>query len=94
MISVIVLVYNDQEYVKTAVLSILNQTYKDFELIIINDHSTDKSLEIVKEFKDKRIKVYSNTKNLGISESRNRGIKMSNGEHIFFTDSDCIADKN
>jgi GT2 family glycosyltransferase len=80
--------------VKKAVLSILNQTYKDFELIIINDHSTDKSLEIVKEFRDKRIKCYSNSKNLGISESRNKGIKMSNGEYIFFTDSDCVADKN
>jgi len=94
MISIILPLYNDEKYVTNAISSLLKQTYKDFELIIINDDSTDNSLNAVKEFQDARIKVYSHKKNLGVSICRNKGIDLSKGKYIFFTDSDCIADKN
>jgi glycosyltransferase involved in cell wall biosynthesis len=87
-------VYNDEKYIADAVNSVLNQSYKDFEFIIIDDHSTDTAPSILSGFKDKRLKVYRNQKNLGISKSRNRALKLVKGKYIFFTDSDCIADKN
>ena len=94
MITIVMPLYNDEKYVKDAVSAILNQTHKNFELLIIDDGSTDKSLEIVKSFRDKRIKIYKNDKNVGVAGIRNKGIKLAKGKYIFFTDSDCISDKN
>ena len=90
-ISVIMPVYNAEKYVAEAIKSILNQTYDDFELIIINDASQDKSLEIIKSFDDSRIKLLNNKTNLGCTISLNKGIKIAKGEYIARMDSDDIS---
>ena len=86
-------VYNSKKFLDESIKSILNQTFKDFEFIIINDCSTDKSLEIIKEYqnKDKRIKVINNKKNIGGPPSRNKGIKEAKGKYIAIMDSDDIS---
>jgi len=87
LISVIIPLYNKESWVERAIQSVLNQTYKNFELLIVNDGSTDGSLEKVKKFKDKRIRVFSK-KNEGLSITRNFGIKYSKGDYIAFLDAD------
>lgn len=88
-ISIIVPVYNIENYLKNCIDSILNQTFKDFELILVNDGSTDGSLDICEDYKsiDNRIKIV-NKKNGGISSARNAGLDVSIGEYIGFIDSD------
>lgn len=92
-VSVIMAVYNGEKYLKECIDSILNQTFSDFEFIIINDGSTDKTEEIVKNAmkKDKRIKLISNKENRGRAVARNQGLKIANGEYIAVIDSDDIA---
>lgn len=89
MISIILNVYNGEKYLTTCVTSILAQTYANFELLIINDGSTDNTSIIAKSFqaKDKRIIVY-NTENKGLSGSRHFGLGKVNGEYIIFIDCD------
>lgn len=91
-ISVIMSVYNGEKFLKESVLSILNQTYADFEFIIINDGSTDLSLEILRGFeeKDKRIRLISR-ENKGLTPSLNEGMKLAQGEYIARMDSDDIS---
>lgn len=95
LISIVVPVYNTEAYLKKCLDSIINQTYKNLEIILINDGSDDDSLEICREYekKDKRIKVY-NQKNKGVSYTRNKGIKLSSGKYIGFVDSDDIISLN
>jgi lipopolysaccharide biosynthesis glycosyltransferase len=92
-ISVLMPCYNRSSFLKKAINSILNQTYKDFEFIIIDDCSTDKTPEIVKKFanKDARIIFLQNEKNMKIVYSLNRGLKISKGEYIARMDSDDIS---
>lgn len=89
LISVIVPVYNVEEYLPKCLDSIINQTYKNIEIIIVNDGSTDKSGIICDEYanKDIRIKVI-HKENGGLSDARNRGIDIANGDYIGFVDSD------
>ena len=89
LVSVIIPVYNREDYIGEAIESVLNQTYKNFELIIVNDGSTDNTENIVKGYaeKDKRIK-YFYQENQGAYSARNKGIEESNGEFISFLDSD------
>lgn len=94
MISVLMIVYNDEQYIREAIQGVLNQSYKNFEFIIIDDCSTDKSYDIAKSFKDKRIRLFRNKKNMGITYNREKSIFLSRYEYLFFTDSDCIADKD
>ncbi|URZ00946.1 glycosyltransferase family 2 protein [Clostridium felsineum] len=93
-ISVVMPVYNDEKYVGEAIESILNQTYRNFEFIIINDGSTDNSLNIIRSYaeKDDRIIVVSR-KNRGLVFSLNEGIGLSRGKYIARMDSDDISDK-
>lgn len=87
-ISVIVPVYNVEKYLKQCLDSIVNQTYKNLEIIIVNDGTKDNSMKIVEEYlQDKRIKVI-NKENGGLSSARNIGIKESTGDYISFVDSD------
>lgn len=88
-ISVIVPVYNTENYLRECLDSILNQTFEDIEIICINDGSTDSSLDILKEYEksDKRISVVCQP-NSGLSITRNNGIKLAKGEYIYFIDSD------
>ena len=83
-------VYNTEMYLETAILSVLMQTNGDFELICIDDCSTDSSLDILKKFStlDSRIKLLINDTNRGLSYNRNRGIEIAKGDYIFFLDSD------
>lgn len=89
LVSIIVPVYNVEQYLIRCVDSILNQSYKNIEIILVNDGSTDQSLEVCKvlEKKDSRIKVI-NQQNLGLSEARNAGLKYATGDYIGFVDSD------
>ena len=93
-ISIIMPVYNTEQYVKTAIQSVLNQTYTDWELILVNDASTDNSLEILKEFQrlDKRIQVIDIPQNSGASHARNIGMKLAKGDYLSFLDSDDFWD--
>ena len=92
--SVIIPVFNGEATIEEKIDSILNQTFKDIEIIIINDGSTDATLETIKKISDSRIKVFSYP-NAGLSASRNRGISQAKGEYISFTDADDLwtADK-
>ncbi len=94
-VSIIVPVYNTEKYLEEAVESLLNQKYKDIEIILINDGSTDKSLDVCKELKniDKRI-ILIDQDNQGVSIARNKGIESATGKYIMFFDSDDILNKN
>jgi len=89
LISVIIPVYNGARTIRETIESVLNQTFSDFELIIINDGSTDSTLEVVESIQDSRIKVFSYT-NAGQPASRNRGIAKAVGEYISFIDADDL----
>lgn len=90
-VSVIMPLFNANKYIYKTIHSILNQTYPDFELIIIDDKSLDNSVDIVNSIKDKRIKLYMNEKNMGIAYTRNRALDLCNGEYIAIMDDDDIA---
>ncbi len=91
-ISVVMAVYNREEYVSRAIESILNQTYKDFEFILVDDGSTDGSSDIIKHYayKDKRIK-YIRQDNSGLAHARNAGANYAQGKYIAFMDDDDIS---
>ena len=92
LISVIMPVYNTPcEYLVEAVQSILNQTYKNFELIIIDDGSDTKTKAVLKSFNDRRIVILTNEKNMGLVYTRNRGLEVAMGEYIACMDSDDIS---
>lgn len=86
-ISVILPVFNGEKYIRKAIESVLNQTFTNFELIIVNDGSTDDSLNIINEFRDNRIK-FINQVNQGPGASRNKALKIASGVYIMFLDSD------
>jgi glycosyltransferase involved in cell wall biosynthesis len=90
-VSVLMCVYNSQKDIKEAIDSILNQTFKDFEFIIVNDCSTDNSASIIKGYTDNRIKLLTNETNLGLAASLNVGLKEALGEYIVRMDSDDIS---
>ena len=88
MISVIVPIYNKEQYLKRCIISLINQTYNDLEILLINDGSTDNSLEICKSFLyDNRIRII-NKNNEGVSSARNCGLQCANGNKIMFVDAD------
>jgi len=90
-ISILMPVYNVQNYVSEAVESILSQTYSDFELLILDDCSTDKTADVISQFHDKRIRYHRNETNLGLAENLNVGIRMSRGEYLARMDGDDIS---
>lgn len=94
LVSVVIPVYNVEKYLGECIESVEKQEYKNIEVIIIDDGSTDASLKIANKYKEKytNIKVYTK-KNGGISSARNYGLKYANGKYIYFMDSDDIADK-
>lgn len=88
--SIIIPVYNVEKYIKRTLESVFSQTEKDFEVIVIDDDCTDKSIEIAKEYDVKIIK----TKHVSVSQARNLGIKEAKGDYLVFLDSDDFWDKN
>ena len=90
-VTVLMPVYNGEKYIRPAIESILRQTYKDFEFLIINDGSTDESVNIIKSYHDDRIRVVNNKINLKLIQTLNNGIKLSRGKFIARMDCDDIS---
>ncbi len=93
-VSIIVPIYNAEKYLDKCLSSIINQTYQNIEVLLIEDGSTDNSLDICVEWekKDSRIKIW-HQENRGVSSARNKGIEMSNGKYLLFVDADDYVDK-
>lgn len=92
LISVVMPVYNGETYLHEAIESILNQTYSDFEFIIINDGSTDNSWHVIKEYAEKDPRIVPITQeNIGLTKSLNNGIQMAKGKYIARQDADDIS---
>ena len=87
-ISVLMSVFNEQDYISESINSVLNQSYKNFELIVINDCSTDKTLEILESYTDPRIKIFTNNSNIGQTKSLNIGLEKCRGRYIARLDGD------
>ncbi|WP_199883818.1 glycosyltransferase family 2 protein [Anaerosinus massiliensis] len=90
-VTVLMPVYNAEQYLKEAIESILKQTFKNFEFLIINDGSTDHSEEIIRAYKDSRIRLICNERNSGLIYTLNKGLKLANGEYIVRMDADDIS---
>ena len=92
LVSVLMTSYNRENYIADAIQSVLDSTYKNIELIIVDDRSTDNTLEIARSFekKDSRIRVYVNEVNLGDYDNRNKAASYANGEYLKYLDSDDI----
>ena len=91
LVTVLMTVYNGSEYLDASVQSIINQTFEDFEFLIINDCSTDDSTKIIESFNDQRIVIYDNEKNIGQTKSLNIGLKLAKGKYIARIDADDTA---
>ncbi|MBQ3452076.1 MAG: glycosyltransferase family 2 protein, partial [Selenomonadaceae bacterium] len=88
-ISVIIPLYDAEEHLAECLNSIMAQTFKDFEVILINDGSTDGSRRIADDYLERfdgRLKIYDHEENLGAAAARNKGLVLSHGEYIFFAD--------
>jgi glycosyltransferase involved in cell wall biosynthesis len=90
-ITILMAVYNGEKFLREAVESILHQTFTDFELLIINDASTDKSMEILSSYEDPRIRIINNEKNLGLTKSLNKGLSFAKSNYIARMDADDIS---
>lgn len=90
-VTVLMTVYNGSKYLKDSVKSILNQTFRDFELLIVDDASTDDSLKMIQSYGDPRIVVHSNAVNLGQTKSLNVGLSLARGKYIARMDADDLA---
>ena len=90
LVSIVMPSYNSEKYIKASIESVLNQTYPKWELLIVDDCSTDKTVEIIKSFKDERIKFFQNEKNSGAAVSRNKALLEAKGRWIAFLDSDDL----
>lgn len=95
-VSIIVPVYNVEKYIDRCLNSLVNQTLKEIEIIIVNDNTPDNSMKICEEYakRDNRIKIYNKEQNEGLGLTRNYGIKKANGEYIAFVDSDDYVDND
>lgn len=94
IVTVLMPVFNGMEYLAEAINSILQQSFKNFELLIINDGSTDGSIDLIKSFTDTRIRIIQNEKNYGLVYTRNRGLKEARGKYIAMLDCDDLALSN
>lgn len=93
-VSVVVCARNEERYVGGCIESILNQSFRDFEIIVVDDESTDKTGDLISGFDDQRIRYFKNKEWFGVARSRNRGLVQAAGKYIFFTDADCIVATN
>ncbi len=90
-LTVLMSVYNGENFLKEAIDSILNQSYRDFEFLIINDASTDSSRDIILSYKDPRIRLIDNEVNIGLTRSLNKGLRLAKGKYIARMDADDIS---
>jgi glycosyltransferase involved in cell wall biosynthesis len=93
-ISVVIIVKNESRYIKNCLEALFKQSYQDFEIIVIDNGSTDGTGEIINSLEDKRIKYFCEPSKYGIALLRNLGIKKTMGKYIFFTDGDCMPSKH
>ncbi|MDD6070238.1 MAG: glycosyltransferase [Clostridiales bacterium] len=91
LVSVVIPVYNGEKYIKLTIESLLNQTLQDFEIICVDDASTDGSYDVISSIEDNRIKVFQNEENQGIAYTRNRAMSLAKGKYIAFMDHDDIS---
>lgn len=94
LISVVIPTYNSAQYIIEAIESVLNQTYKDYEIIVVDDGSTDNTKDILRSYIEKKKIHYFYQENSGVSSARNTGSRMAKGDFIAFLDSDDILDKD
>lgn len=96
LISIIIPAYNNEKYIGKCIESVLNQTYQNIEIIIINDCSTDNTEDVIHKYliKDDRISYYRNENNIGVGYTRNKGIELAKGKYIYFLDSDDYIEPN
>ena len=87
-VSVIIPIHNSSKYILECINSVINQTYSNLEIIIVDDNSKDNSLDIIKSINDKRINIIKLKNNLGVAKARNKGIDAATGKYICFLDSD------
>lgn len=87
-------VRNVEKYIGNCIRSILDQTFTDFEIVVIDDLSNDKTKNLIEEFNDGRIRYFRNRKWLGLSKSRNLSVRYAKGDYVFFTDGDCVVSKD
>lgn len=92
--SVIIPLYNKEDYIAETIASVLNQSFTDLELIVVNDCSTDNSVALVEQINDERINIAAHTTNQGLSATRNTGIKLAKGKVICLIDADDLWDTN
>ena len=90
-VTVLMSVYNSEKFLRESINSILEQTFKDFEFLIINDGSTDSSREIILSYNDPRITLFDNKNNIGLTKSLNKGLDLAKGEYIARQDADDIS---
>ena len=90
LVSIIMPAYNSEKYIKDSIESVFKQTYSNWELIVVDDCSTDKTIEVIKSFNDSRIKLFVNETNSGAAISRNKALRGATGKWIAFLDSDDI----
>lgn len=93
-VTIIVIAHNEEKYISKSINSILGQYFKNFELIVVDDCSTDRTFDEIISINDKRLVVIRNEAQLGPVESRNRGIRQAKGKYLFFTDGDCYPHSN
>ena len=91
-VSVLMPVYNGEKYLREAIDSILNQTFSDFELLVINDGSADGTVDIISSYDDRRIRLVHNHRNLGLINTLNRGLELASGRYIARMDADDISE--
>ena len=94
LVSVVMTVFNGEKFISKSIDSIIKQTYNNWELVIINDKSTDNTLEIIKSFNDKRINLINLEKNVGRTSALNLGLKNCKGKYVAIQDSDDLSMKN
>lgn len=94
LVSVCIPAYNNAEYIKDTVMSVLEQTYRNIELIVVDDHSTDNTIEVLESIEDDRLKIYKNEKNLGMVGNWNRCLELATGEYVKLICADDMIAKN
>jgi len=94
VVSVLIVVKNEENYISSCLSSLLAQTFKNFEIVIVDDLSSDATKEKIFAFDDERIHYFVNKKFIGRSGSRNKSLELAKGKYLFFTDGDCCVNKN
>ncbi len=92
-LSVVIVVYNTEHFIKDCISALLEQSYQNYEIVISDDNSNDKTREIIRSFQDERVKLIENKRRNYISENRNVAMKAVKGEYVFFTDADCVVNR-